>query len=50
MGQTYYKKADETDGEEDMFIDRVICGEYELLYLDTCLREILGSEANKQVR
>lgn len=28
--------------DDDLFMAGVICGEHELLYLDTCLREIFG--------
>lgn len=29
--------------DEDLLLDHVICGEHELLYIDSCLREVFAS-------
>ena len=37
-----YPGTDDIYQEEELFLSIVIQGDHELLYLDTCLREILG--------
>lgn len=32
--------------EEEMFLNHVVCGEYDLLYLDTYLRETFSRTVN----
>ncbi len=37
-----YSETNGIDQEEELFLNFVVQGDHELLYLDTCLREILG--------
>ena len=48
MGEIDYEEKQNcwTGNEEDMFLEHVVCGEHELLYLDTYLREMFAQTVN----
>ncbi|MBQ2797235.1 MAG: hypothetical protein IJF01_05850 [Tidjanibacter sp.] len=48
MGELDYSEKQNclSGNEEELFLEHVVCGEHELLYLDTCLREIFAQTVN----
>lgn len=48
MGEIDYKEKQNCwqGDDEDLFLYHVVCGEYELLYLDTYLRETFAQTVN----
>lgn len=48
MGEIDYdgKQNCLTGNEEDMFLEHVVCGEHEILYLDAYLREVFTPTVN----
>lgn len=48
MGEIDYdgKQNCLTGNEEEMFLEHVVCGEHEILYLDAYLREVFAQTVN----